>query len=91
MPELWATGQSPFLSSLTYTCLFLIPAPHTAGGFDCKRCCPKAPQASVLPELRTSGSPGHGSLSHDTGLSWGPGDVGQDSVAFEPKKIFKLK
>lgn len=53
MPELWATGQSPFLSSLTYTCLFLI---HTAGGFDCKRCCPKAPQASVLLELRTSGS-----------------------------------
>lgn len=49
------------------------------------------PQASVLLELRTNGSPGHGSLSHDTGLKWGPEVVGQDIVAFEPKNIFKLK
>lgn len=37
MLELWATRQSPFLSPLIHTCLFLLPLlPHTIGGFVCK-------------------------------------------------------
>lgn len=64
---------------------------HTTGGFVCERCCPRVPQASILLELRTISSPGHGSLSNDTGLQWGPGAVGQDTVTFEPKDSLKLK
>lgn len=45
MLELWATRQSPFLSSLTHTCISFIPAPpHCRRVFVCKRCCPNAPK-----------------------------------------------
>lgn len=82
MPKLWAIRHLPFLSCPAHFCLPLTSAPLYCRSVSLKRCCPKAPQASVLLGLRTTDSPGYRGATVMTQGSCGA--LGKD-IVFEPK------